>query len=655
MPKMTRFRILSLFLIISLSLFYCQSYSQRGGDVEYSTKSRKARKAMDRAMVFFTARNLDDALIDAKLAVDYDTNFVEAYILIGQIYESKRNLPQSIKYFRKASIANPDFYPMVFYILGSHELEAGQYQSALNDFRTYLQHPKMDKRLSKLLNENIDRAYFGIDHIKNPVEFKPNNLGSAINTSAEEYVNTISTDGQTIIFTRKLGKTANTLNQKNSKEEDFYTSIRNKNGDWMRAVRMGSLFNTNGNEGAMNISPDQSKMVFTACYRKDGFGRCDIYQTWKRGNKWQVPINIGPPVNTGNWESNASLSSDGKTLYFVRRMGRGNSDIYTAELQPDGSWGNVQSIGDVINSSGSEMTPYIHPDGKTLYFSSDGHLGMGGKDLFYSRKGDDGNWTEPVNLGYPINDYKNQMGLIINASGDLAYISSDMKGGKGGYDIYSFPLYESARPTAVTYLKGVIRDAKTKKPLQADFELYDLESSKLIVESKSDPVTGDFMVVIPSGSLLALNVNKKSYLFYSDKFTVEGDFNSLKPFTKNIYLNPLEVDRKIVLENVFFATSSYQLEDKSFIELNKVKDLLEINPKLRIEISGHTDNVGGAAPNMKLSEERAKSVFDYLVSIGVPDNQLVYKGYGETMPVADNATEEGRSNNRRTELKIIGI
>lgn len=610
---------------------------------------------MERAMVFFTENNYPEALIDAKQAVEYDTNFVEAYIMIGQIYDSQRNASQSIKYYRKAANADPNFYPMVFYILGSHELQLGYYQSALDDFRTYLVHPKMDKRLTKMLNENIDKAYFGIDQMKNPVDFKPTNLGPAINTSAEEYVNTISTDNQMIIFTRKLGKNSRTLNQRNTQEEDFYQSFKNKDGDWMLAKRMGPLFNTNGNEGAMNISPDQSKMVFTACYRKDGFGRCDIYQTWKKGNRWQLPVNIGAPVNTGNWESNASLSSDGKTLYFVRRMGRGNSDIYTAELQPDGSWGNVKSIGDIINSDGSEMTPFIHPDGKTLYFSSDGHLGMGGKDLFYSRKDANGNWTKPVNLGYPINDYKNQMGLIVNANGDLAYISSDMKGGKGGYDIYSFPLYQSARPTAVTYLKGVIRDAKTKKPLKANFELYDLTSDKLIVQSMSDAVTGDFMVVIPSGSTLALNVNRKAYLFYSDQFTVEGDYNSLKPFIKNIYLNPLEIDRKIILKNVFFATSSYELENESFLELNKVKELLDINSKLIIEISGHTDNEGGAVPNMKLSQERAKAVYNYLISIGVDADRLVYKGYGETKPVADNETEEGRSENRRTELRIIGI
>ncbi len=652
---MRQFRIISLFLTISLSLLYCQSHAQRGGDIKYSTKSRKARKSMERAMTFFSDNNYPEALIDAKQAVEYDTNFVEAYLLIGQIYDSQRKSSQSIKYYRKAAIANPDFYPMVFYILGTNELELGYYESALNDFRTYLVHPKMDRRLSKLLNDNIDRAYFGMDQKKNPVDFKPMNLGSAINTPADEYINTISTDNQLIIFTRKQKKNIRTKNQRNSQEEDFYKSIKGENGEWLVARRMGPLFNTNGNEGAMNISPDQNMMVFTACYRKDGFGRCDIYQTKKKGKKWQIPINIGPPVNTGNWESNACLSSDGKTLYFVRRMGRGNSDIYTAELQDDGSWGNVQNIGDVINSDGSEMTPFIHPDGKTLYFSSDGHLGMGGKDLFYSRKDANGNWTEPVNLGYPINDYKNQMGIIVNASGDLAYISSDMEAGKGGYDIYSFPLYMDARPIAVTYLKGVIRDAKTHKPLQANFELYDLKTNKLIVKSTSDAITGDFLVVIPSGSKLALNVNRKSYLFYSDQFAVEGEYSSIKPFTKNILLNPLEVNRKIILKNVFFATASYQLENESFLELRKVKELLDLNPNLKIEISGHTDNIGSNEANAKLSKERAKAVYDFLLSIGVSSEKLKYRGYGSTKPISDNSSDKGRALNRRTELKIIGI
>ncbi len=645
----------SLILLLFFSVSTNEIMAQRQKKTHYTSKSRKAVKAFDRAMLFFSDKNYSEAIEDLNEAIKRDSNFVEAYLLAGQINEMQHNIPSAIYYYHKAAIANPDFYPMVFYILGTHELELGQYQKALNDFKAYRSNPKMDKRLTKLVNENIDKAYFGIDQLAHPVDFNPVNIGPEINTPAQEYINTISTDEQTIIFTRKAKRNKYTQNKRNAEEEDFYSSVKDKSGKWKKAVRMGPLFNTHGNEGAMNISPDQRKMVFTACYRKDGFGRCDIYETWKKGNRWLQPINIGPPVNTGNWESNASLSSDGKTLYFVRRQGRGNSDIYTAELQSDGRWGKVKNIGDVINTEGSEMTPYIHPDNKTLYFSSNGHLGMGGYDLYYSRKNAKGEWSKPVNLGYPINDYKNQMGMIINAKGNMAYLSSDKKGGYGGFDIYRFPLYKEARPVAVSYLKGVIRDAKTKIPLQAKFELYDLSSNKLIVESQSDPVSGDFMVVIPSGSLLGLNVTKKSYLFYSDQFVVDSNYSSLKPYKKDIFLDKIEIDKKIILKNIFFATSRYDLQKKSAMELTKVKKLLEENPTIKIELGGHTDNIGSVKDNMKLSQERAKAVYLYLISIGVNPDQLSYKGYGKTQPVESNDTEEGRAKNRRTELKVIDL
>ena len=648
-------QITILFLLAFLCFAPHELLAQRNKKVKYTSSSKKAIKAFERGITYFEVRDFGEAMIDINKAISIDSNFVEAYILAGQISEMQKKMQLSMYYYRKAAIADPDFYPMVFYILATHELEFGKYEWALNDYQTYMQHPKMDKRLNNLIKEGINRAYFGMDQVKNPVEYDPINLGDKINSENDEYINTLTTDEATLIFTRKMPKNGNTINQRKELEEDFYESRKSKDFQWMLAQRMSSLFNTSGDEGAMNISPDQKMMVFTGCYRDDGFGRCDLYYSEKKGNRWTLPINMGDQINTGEWESNACLSSDGKTVYFARRKGRGESDIYTAERLKDGRWGNVKNLGNVINSIGSEMTPFIHPDGQTLYFASNGHLGMGGFDLFLSRKNEKGEWTEPVNLGYPINDYQNQMGLLINAAGELAYISSDKKGGKGGYDIYSFKLYDQARPISVNYMKGVVADAKTKNPIKAKFELYDLNTNALIVESESDAVNGDFMVVIPNGSLLGLNVSKKGYLFYSEQFEVEGNFSSFKPFLKNVYLNPLQVDQKIILQNIFFASLSYELEKQSFVELKKVQELIEINPHIKIEISGHTDNVGSEKDNMDLSQRRAKAVFDYLVAQGVQVKNLTYKGYGETAPIADNETEEGRSQNRRTELKVIGL
>jgi outer membrane protein OmpA-like peptidoglycan-associated protein len=649
--------IISRFILLFFLVLLAQDGLLAQKNQEYSSKSKKAIKSLKRAMTYFGDKNYKEAMIDIKQALEYDSTFVEAYLLAGQMYEEQRKTESALYYYRKAAQVNPDFYPKVLYIVGTQELELGQYHQAYQHLKQYLVHPEVDKRLVKTINYSIELAEFGIFQVEHPVLFEPINLGDAVNTKFDEYVNTVSTDEMTLIFTRKTPKVSGSDNQKDKEEEDFYQSIKGKDGQWQQAVRMSNLFNTSGNEGAMNISPDQNSMVFTACYREDGFGRCDLYFSEKKGKTWSIPTNMGALINTAAWESNPCFSSDGKTVYYVsnRAGGSGNSDIWTAELLKDGLWGNVKNLGNIVNSSGSEMTPYIHPDGKSLYFSSNGHKGMGGFDFYVSYKDAKENWSIPINLGYPINDHTNQLGLIINAKGNLAYISTEAKASQGLLDIYTFELYPEVRPQSVNYMKGVVADAKTKKPLKAHFELYDLNTQALLVESESDAVNGDFLVVIPHEGLLGLNVNKEGYLFYSEQFKVEGEFSSSKPFLKNVHLNPLQIDQKIVLENIFFASMSFELETQSYMELGKVKELLRTNPSLKIEISGHTDNIGSEADNLVLSKKRAKSVYDYLLSQGVHAKSLVYQGYGETMPIADNELEEGRAKNRRTELKVIGL
>lgn len=652
------YRIISLIFILSILLGFPNCITaQRNSKIEYTSKSRKAKKAMKRAELFFSEKNYKEALIDINSALKNDSNFVEAYLMAGQINEEIKQNDRSLYFYKKASEVNPDYYPEVYINIGYLSMGNGNYADALKAWNAYNNHPKKRKRLQPKIDKSLELAEFGVWSLANPVDYKPLNLGTSVNTNNEEYINTVNTEQSKMIFTRKFPKTANTREQRNNQEEDFFESLRPSiDQEWHKANRLSNIFNTSGNEGAMNISPDQQTMVFTACYRNDGFGRCDIYISHKKGKTWMLPRNIGGPVNTGDWESNPCLSSDGKTLYFVKRMGRGNSDIYTAELMPDGSYGNVKNIGDKVNTEGSEMTPFIHSDGRTLYFSSDGHIGMGGMDLFMVRKDLNGNWGGVVNLGYPINNEKDQMGILVNPNGNLAYISSDMEGGFGGYDIYSFELYDGAKPIQVNYMKGIVADIDTKKSLEANFQLFDLNTNKTIVDSKSDNNDGSFLVTIPNDAQLGLNVSKEGYLFYSETFEVESGHSSLKPFLKNVYLKKIVVDQKIVLNNVFFATTSFDLEDKSFAELGKVKQLMDNNPKIKIEIGGHTDNVGSDNDNKILSEKRAKAVYDYLINnLKIDSKRLLYNGYGETQPMATNDTEEGKRLNRRTELKIIEI
>ena len=436
-------------------------------------------------------------------------------------------------------------------------------------------------------------------------------------------------------------------------QEDFYISIK-ENGFWSKAINAGDILNTPSNEGAQTILVDGSKMYFTACNRKDGKGHCDIYSSIKENGQWTKAINIGTPINSGFWEAQPSISPDGKTLYFVsnRGGGFGQKDIWMSYLLDDGSWSEPVNLGENINSNKEEQSPFIHPDNRTLYFASDGLIGMGGFDLFKVTKKDDGTWSEPVNLGYPINTVWDEIGLIVNATGDRAFYSSDRFEGKGR-DIFEFELYQEARPNPVSYIKGKVYDSENRNSLKAHFELISLESNEIIMQAESNQETGEFLVCIPTDNDYALNVSKEGYLFFSDNFELKGVHEISNPYLKDVALNPIKNGEKIVLRNIFYATDSYELEDKSVTELSKLIEFLNQNPGLIIEISGHTDNVGSNEYNLNLSNKRARSVYQYLIEKGIKSERLTYKGYGELQAISTNDAAQGRADNRRTEIKIL--
>jgi outer membrane protein OmpA-like peptidoglycan-associated protein len=422
------------------------------------------------------------------------------------------------------------------------------------------------------------------------------------------------------------------------------------------ALNLGPPINTHGNEGALNISPDRNYLFFAACNREDGYGSCDIYWSKRTGTGWTPPENLGEVVNSPQWDSQPSFSSDGKTLYFASKRpgGKGSSDIWQSQLNGDGQWTTPVNLGDSVNTRMEEMAPFIHPDDQTLYFSSKGHPGLGGFDLYFSRKNILGEWSRPVNLGYPINTHADEITLVVNAVGNLAYISSDKFGGKGRQDIYKFPLYKEARPMLTNYFKGIVYDIESGKKLAARFELIDLVSAKTCAEAWSDKETGAFLLVLPSEKNYALNVSKEGYLFYSDNFFLTGINSQAKPFLKNIPLKPIKIGEVVILKNIFFDTDKYILKAESYAELQKLLGLLRKNPKLKIEINGHTDNIGSAEHNLELSKNRANAVYEFLIQYDIDKTRLSYSGFGYTRPIDVNTTESGRANNRRTEFKVIG-
>jgi outer membrane protein OmpA-like peptidoglycan-associated protein len=352
------------------------------------------------------------------------------------------------------------------------------------------------------------------------------------------------------------------------------------------------------------------------------------------------------------------MAPDGKTLYFIRgkrtRQGK-EQDIYKSELKENGEWTEPVKLSSTINTPYREESVFIHPDGRTLYFSSNGHPGMGGLDIFYSRKQEDGSWSEPKNLGYPINTHDQENSLLVSPDGTHAYFGSDREGGYGGLDLYRFELPDSVRADPVTYLRGKLVDAETGEPLRAEFELKDLSNGELVTRSSSDKKNGTFLVPLPTGREYALSVDRKGYLFHSEHFMLKQKGGGTSdPVKKNIELQPIDTGRSVVLENVFFETAKYNLKKESRVELDKLYRFLKANPSVRIEIQGHTDSVGTARDNQILSENRAEAVYDYLEKKGIDPSRMVAKGYGERRPIADNSTPEGRARNRRTAYKIIG-
>lgn len=643
-------RSIILYFLLMFVLVSCRAQPTSSN---YTTKSQKAIKAYEKATKYYDMYDNENALKYGLEAIAADADFIEAYMLMGDVYADKKEYESAVIYYRKAIAIDSTFFPNNFLNIGINEYLCGKYANAKKDLKSFINCKtanSLNKKRAEYLIENCD---FGINAVNNPVPFKPVNMGDSINSELNEYLPSLTADEQTLVITRKIPKEDYSYDMGNREQEDFYISYRS-DSIWSKAKDVGSPLNTVGNEGAQCISADGKFMYFTACNRPDGYGSCDLYVAEKINDHWGVPRNMGIIVNSEKWDSQPSISSDGKTLYFTSaRAGSKNMDIWMTTKDDNDKWSKPVRLSDSINTEGGEMAPFIHPDNQTLYFASNGHMGMGGYDIFYSRKDTAGNWGAPVNIGYPINTCADESYLIVNSAGDKAYFASDMKGGYGGFDIYYFELYKDARPNMVTYMKGSVFNSITKTKLKAKVELIDLKTGKTIVESYSDSLKGEFLVCLINEHDYALNVSKEGYLFYSENFNLTGNHSKLDPYLKDVPLQPIKKGEVVILKNIFFDTDKYDLKPESTVELEKLLTLLKKNPKIKIEISGHTDNVGEDNYNQTLSENRAKAVYDYLINHGISKERLTYKGYGESVPIDTNDTEEGRANNRRTEFKVV--
>lgn len=611
----------------------------------YSSNNKSAIKNYERANSYLELNNFSEAKVELNEAIKEDEKFLEAYLLLADVYRVTYDYKNAITNYRKSYQINPDFAAERYFYLATCELKTGNYKEAITSFNLYLSKGNPKEERKNIAKKYLTDCNFALEAIKHPVAFKPINLGPNINTAEQEYMASLTTDENSIIFTRQINN-----------NEDFYRSFKSDSG-WTKAEYLSSNINTPYyNEGAQCISPDGQFLFFTGCNRPEGMGRCDLYVSQREGNDWSKPVNLGAPINTKGWESQPSLSSDGRTLYFVsdRPGGFGSYDIWKSILNENGKWGDPINLGPNINTKYDEQSPFIHPDNETLYFSSDGWTGMGDKDLFISRADSLGEWGAAINLGYPINTYGEERGLTINANGTKAYFSSNNFNGYGGFDIYSFEIPNSIKPKPTNYIKGKVFDAVTKKPLDALVDILDLKTGNSLHASYANKIDGTFLAALPNNKIYGLNVTQNGYLFYSENFSVER-YKPGDPIILSIPLHKIEVGNKVVLKNIFFDSNKFEIKDESKSELAILIDFLTDNPRVKIEIRGYTDNVGDDKSNLILSQNRAKSVYIYLVKSGINADRLTSKGFGKEDAISDNNTVSGRANNRRTEFVITEI
>lgn len=646
------------------------------------SEMKKAIRDIEEGDVFFYDEfpQYDKALEMYEKAQEFNPDNAALNFKIGQcIIKGKGNKISSIDYFEKAYKLKSDMDADILYMLGSAYQLDYQFDKSIDFFKRYLQSLKgnMIVEKSPLVKKRIQECEDGKNLLKNEERVFIDNLGNRVNSTFDEYGPVITADESMLLFTSKRPYTDMPKLVEGVLYEDVYVSFK-KNKAWKDPERLGKPLNTEYHDAVKGLSNDGGKLIV---YKGDNGG--DLFESKMNGASWSKPERYPKQINSDYHEASGSFSYDGKSLYFVsdKPNGLGGHDIYKSTRLDKGKWSEPENLGPVVNTPYDETAVFMHPDGKTMYFSSKGHNTMGGYDIFKSSM-ENGKWTTPVNIGFPINTTDDDVFFVTSASGKHGYYSSIKEGGNGGQDLYMItflgpeklfvfnnednliaekiaPITEKVVAKAVkideaklTLLKGIIIDEKTKQPLLSSIDLIDNKTNQILATFESNEATGRYLVSLPSGKNYGLAVKANGYLFHSENFDLP-DTAQYQEIEKEIALKKMEVGSKIVLRNIFFDFNKSTLRPESNSELANLLTLLTENPKLKIEISGHTDNIGSAAYNKKLSESRAQSVVTFLLGKGIDKGRLTFAGYGFDQPIAPNDTEEGRQLNRRTEFKVL--
>ena len=642
-------------LIVSILVFLIPVFLLgQGSDID-SHIGNKARLKFNKANQLLKEGKKDkgtDILIELSKS---HPEFYKARMRLAYLYLNNKEYDNARNEFLAISdLKDPPTRDLIFPLVSLLEMNMDFEAAIFQLDRIYSVMDESDPDIN-LVQRRMDELKFRKAAYDNPHDIKIEALDENINSDDSEYLPAFNAEGNIMLFTRAISR-SNNPNRFSLDNEDLYMSLIDSSGQFSKAFPIVEL-NTAGNEGAHCFSQDGNILIFTACDRFPRQNGCDLFISFKRKNKWSEPINMGPRINTRHWESQPALSPDNKTLYFssTRGGGYGGKDLWKVELGANG-WSEPLNLGPNINTDMSEASPFIHADNETLYFRSNGHLGLGMSDLFVSKRSGDG-WSVPVNMGSPINTDEDEGALFVDFSGNTAYYSSTKETGSYNNDIFKFPLPEELRPEKVSYIKLKVYDKHSLEPLVTKVNLTNVNDPDKSRIHTTD-ARGVALLVIQQGDYL-VTVDKQEYIFFSENMTLDISSPANERFVYSIALEKLPSQNKEeisgTLNNIFFESGSAKLLDKSNIELHMLRDLLDNNKQIKLSIIGHTDSVGSEEDNLKLSEDRAKSVYEALVLLGADPERIEYSGKGESEPISANDSEEGRSSNRRTEFVIEHI
>ena len=610
---------------------------------------REGRKAYEQG-------DLTTAIDLFEKAVIANTEYADAWNYLGLAYVKMGMYSQAVNAFEKLESIDAEYFPWYHFEAANSYIQLNRFDEArasINKFKTKfpntpkyaIYHHMARSREEYVVQSPIIRAQ--VSEMSTPIPI------TRVNSDYGDYTPQVNPTGTRLYFTsvRKGGfdYQKDTINGMNWGEDIYFSTL--VDSAWSAPQLLPEPLNSMGDDFGSSFTGDGQLMVYVKCDDDEGIGNCDLYITQLNGTQWTVPQNMGNVVNSNMWDSQPTISSDGTRIIFAstRQGGYGGMDLYMTQKNHLGDWGVPQNLGSTVNTPFNENGPYLAPDGKTLYYASTGHPGYGGTDIFSSTF-EDNRWSRPLNLGAPLNSEGDDTQFTISAAGKAYFASSRLD--PNNYDLFEVELPDYLKPKPTIIIQGVVTNAKTTAPVGAVVLIEDINSGELLAVNKSNSVSGEYLVVLPAGRNYSVSTTSEGFFFYSESFEIPKD-TSYAEITMDIALEPIEKGTKVVLNNIFFESGRAELKPISYVELNKAVDLLEKNPTMVIEIGGHTDNLGSDELNLKLSQSRADAVRDYMILAGIEEARIQSKGYGESTPIEDNSTEEGRAANRRTEFEIV--